>query len=58
MGRLKGSINKISSFRPVTSTLSPEERIHFLANLVIDRILDDQLNGGQIFKHLSISTHG
>ena len=45
MGRLKGSINKTSGIRPKTSLLSSEERIKFLANIIIDRIVDDQKNG-------------
>jgi hypothetical protein len=45
MGRLKGSTNKISGIRPKTSLLSSEERIKFLANIIIDRIVDDQKNG-------------
>ena len=45
MGRLKGSTNKISGIRPKTSLLSSEERIKFLANIIIDRIVEDQKNG-------------
>ena len=45
MGRLKGSLNKTSGIRPKTSLLSSEERIKFLANIIIDRIVDDQKNG-------------
>jgi len=45
MGRLKGSTNKISCIRPKTSLLSSEERIKFLANIIIDRIVEDQKNG-------------
>jgi hypothetical protein len=45
MGRLKGSINKTSGIRPKTSLLSSEERIKFFANIIIDRIVEDQKNG-------------
>jgi hypothetical protein len=45
MGRLKGSTNKISGIRPKTSLLSSEERIKFLANIIIDRIVEDEKNG-------------
>ncbi len=50
MGRLKGSVNKISSKRPKTSSLSSEDRIKFLANIIIDRILEDQKNGQPLYK--------
>jgi len=52
MGRVKGIRNKNSQIRPVTSSLSPEERIRVLANLIIDRILDDQKNGQVLLKKL------
>jgi hypothetical protein len=45
MGRLKGSTNKISSKRLKTSSLSSEDRIKFIANIIIDRIFEDQKNG-------------
>lgn len=45
MGRVKGSKNKNSEPRPLTSPLTTDERIQFLANLIIDRIQEDQKNG-------------
>jgi len=45
MGRLRGSLNKNSQSRPIASSLSRQERIHFLANLIIDKILEDQRSG-------------
>ncbi len=53
MGRLKGSLNKNSLSRTVTPSLSPQERIRFLANLIIDKILEDQRNGCVLLKKLS-----
>lgn len=53
MARLKGSKNKNSENRIVASTLSPEERIKFLANLIIDKILEDQRNGQIILKKIN-----
>jgi hypothetical protein len=52
MGRLKGSKNKTSDTKPYTSTLmlSPKERVQFLANLIIDRIIEDQNNGRPLLK--------
>lgn len=52
MGRVKGIRNKNTETRPVTSSLSPEERIHLLANIIIDRILEDQKNGQKLLKTL------
>lgn len=51
MARLKGSKNKKSSSetRPFTSNLSTEERIRFLANIIVDRIIEDQNKGRILF---------
>jgi len=53
MGRLKGIKNKNSITRPSTSTLSTDERIRLLANLIIDRILEDQKNGQVLLKKIN-----
>ena len=53
MGRIKGSKNKNSIQRLVASTLSPEERIRFLANIIVDKILEDQRNGQVILKTIN-----
>jgi hypothetical protein len=50
MGRIKGIKNNSSLTPIVTSSLTPQERIQFLANLIIDRILEDQNNGQQLRK--------
>ena len=50
MGRIKGTKNNSSLTPIVTSSLTPQERIQFLANLIIDRILEDQNNGQQLRK--------
>ncbi|KKS29488.1 MAG: hypothetical protein UV83_C0003G0077 [candidate division WWE3 bacterium GW2011_GWE2_43_18] len=39
-----------SSSNPTTLHLSPAERIQFLADLIIDRIIEDQRNGSPILK--------
>ncbi len=54
MGRVKGGVNKNSTVRPSTSTLSSSERIQLLANLIIDRILEDQRNDKTLLKKLTI----
>ena len=52
MGRVKGIRNKNSGSRPIASSLSPQERIQLLANLIIDKILEDQKNEQIILKKL------
>jgi len=52
MGRVKGSKNKNTEPRPATSSLSTEERILFLANLIIDRIQEDRKNGGILLRKI------
>jgi hypothetical protein len=42
MARTKGSQNKDMMIRPATSELTVEERIQLLANLIVDRVADDQ----------------
>ena len=54
MGRLKGSLNKNSNTRLTTSSLSSSERIRLVANIIIDRILEDQRNGQELFKKIQI----
>lgn len=48
MGRVKGSKNKANlseSGRPFTSTLPLEDRLKILANLIVERLLEEQQNG-------------
>lgn len=58
MARLKGSKNKNSDKQPITSSLSTQERIHLLANLIIDRILEDQKNDHALFKKIGVPENG
>ena len=53
MGRLKGIKNKNSHARTLTSTLSTDERIRLLSNLIIDKILEDQKNGRVLLKKIN-----
>ena len=53
MARLKGSKNKNSGETPLYSTLPTEERLIVLANIIVDRILEDQTTGGPLFKQLT-----
>lgn len=44
--------NKIKKdIRELTSNLTLEERLKVIANLIVDRILEDQLNGSLKFKN-------
>jgi len=53
MGRLRGSKNKHTSDKIITSSLSTKERIFILANLIIDKIIADQKNGYQLLNKLN-----
>jgi hypothetical protein len=52
MGRTKGSKNKDSMARPDTSELSVDERLQLVANLIIDRIQEDEKNDLKLLKQL------
>ena len=52
MTSLKGGKNKNSDSRPSTSSLSSHERIRFIANLIIEKILEDQKNGQVLLKKI------
>jgi hypothetical protein len=54
MGRHIGSKNIKSNVRPSASNLSTKDRIHFIANIIIDKIIEDQKNGGILFKKLML----
>lgn len=54
MGRHIGSKNVKSNIRSSTSSLSTKDRIHFIANIIIDKIIEDQKNGGILFKKLML----
>ena len=52
MARLKGSKNKNSSALPEYSLLTSEQRIVVLANLIVDRILEDQNSGEKLLSEI------
>lgn len=54
MSRSKGSKNKNSNIRPVTTNLSIEERIKLIANLIVDRIMFEQKQNHKLFKELRL----
>lgn len=53
MGRVKGSKNKNLGVRIPTSSLTTQERILLLANLIIDRIREDQRNGLELLRKIN-----
>ncbi len=40
--------------RPLTSNLTLEERLKVITNLIVDRIIEDQLNGKLRFKKRAV----
>ena len=52
MGRKKGSKNKQTSALPSYAALSTNEKLAALANLMVDRILDDQRNKEVLLKQI------
>ena len=52
MDRLKGSNNKTSPKQPEIVTMSVEDRLEFLANIIVDRIMYDQNNGQKLLKRI------
>jgi hypothetical protein len=52
MARPKGSKNKNSSALPQYAGLTTEERINLLANLIVDKITEDQRAGGLLLNQL------
>lgn len=46
----KTTQNTPKSTRPLTSKLTEEERLQVIANLIVDRIIEDQLNGNLHFR--------
>jgi len=52
MARSIGSKNKKISGQPVTISLSVQERLEFLANIIVDRIMEDQNNGQKLLKQI------
>lgn len=53
MARLKGSKNKNSSALPQYAELSTSERITVLANLMVDRILEDQRSDTKLLEKIT-----
>ncbi len=61
MGRVKKQRKKYETKdikRPPTSNLTLEERLQVIANLIVDRIIEDQQNGTLRFKTSKTNNHG
>lgn len=54
MGRPKGSKNKDPKILVPTSLLSPEERVTFLACLIVDRIAKYRRNGALVLEKTKV----
>jgi hypothetical protein len=52
MGRVVGSTNKQPPRVPETVQMTTEQKIEFLANLIVDRILEDQKTGKKILRRI------
>ena len=52
MARHKGSKNKNSAEIPVYTALPTEDRVILLANLIVDRIYEDQANGAMLLRKI------
>lgn len=52
MGRRKGSKNKKPTIDPLHTAMTSEERLEFLASLIIERIEEDQSSGHTLLKKI------
>jgi PII-like signaling protein len=52
MARLRGSKNKNSGEVPVYMAMSTQERVLVLANMIVDRVMEDQATGGAVLKRI------
>lgn len=52
MARTKGSKNKNSAEMPMYTSLPTEEKLFVLANLIVDRIVEDQQTGDKLLRQL------
>lgn len=52
MGRTKGSKNKKPTIDPLHTAMTSEERLDFLANLIVERIEEDQVSGRELLEKI------
>jgi hypothetical protein len=56
MTRTKGSLNKQPLNHPEFLDMSSEERLRFVANLIIDQVLEIMHSDSQLLKELGLET--
>lgn len=54
MSRRKGSKNKKSTIDPLHTVMTTEERLEFLASLIVDRIEEDQASGCELLGQIGV----
>ena len=54
MGRRKGSKNKKPTIDPLHTAMTTEERLEFLASLIVERIEEDQTNGRRLLENIGV----
>ncbi len=57
MARTKGAKNKQTAQLPEFCSLDPTERLQLLANLMVDRILEDQANNKKLLRKIKRQTN-
>lgn len=52
MGRTKGAKNKKPTIDPLHTVMTTEERLEFLASLIVERIEEDQTSGRKLLEKI------
>ena len=55
MGRRKGSKNKKPTIDPLHTSMTAEERLEFIARLIVEHIETDQANGRELLTKIGVS---
>ena len=54
MGRRKGSKNKKPTIDPLHTVMTSEERLDFLARLIVEHIEEDQKSGRKLLERIGV----
>lgn len=54
MGRRKGSKNKKPTIDPLHTTMTAEERLEFIAGLIVEHIEKDQTSGRVLLEKIGV----
>ena len=54
MGRRKGSKNKKPTIDPLHTVMTAEERLDFLARLIVEHIEEDQTSGRKLLERIGV----